>query len=239
MSYTYLQEQGEESLAASFSDIPASVLSRLNLIAARSCSKDNVTESCQSSKSGMMSEPSTANRGEDSLTLCAGASLAKTFPQPVRGTALTGSNQDFGERWQESLARFDPATHSWRIAQTLLFEDCTELFQTWPRWGMTRRGECFRLETLEHDTSVKGSGLYLPTPTKSDGQRIRFTKEQALKTDYGMSVNSVNGWMLREMNCFQFPEATESLMLWPNKWTDLQPLGMDKFQQWLSSHGKL
>ena len=48
MSYTFLQEQGEESSAESFSDIPASVLSRLNLTAAASCSNASGTESCQS-----------------------------------------------------------------------------------------------------------------------------------------------------------------------------------------------
>lgn len=51
MSYTYLQEQGEESLAESFADIPASVLSRLNLTAERSCCNGNETDSCRASRS--------------------------------------------------------------------------------------------------------------------------------------------------------------------------------------------
>ena len=44
MSYTFLQEQGEESSAECFSDIPASVLSRLSLTAEKSCSNDNETD---------------------------------------------------------------------------------------------------------------------------------------------------------------------------------------------------
>jgi site-specific DNA-cytosine methylase len=39
MSYTYLLEQGEESLAASYSDIPLSVLSKLNLTQEKCCSQ--------------------------------------------------------------------------------------------------------------------------------------------------------------------------------------------------------
>jgi len=33
------------------------------------------------------------------------------------------------------------------------------------------------------------------------------------------------------------PDWVEWLMGWPIGWTDLKPSGMDKFQQWLDSHG--
>jgi len=33
------------------------------------------------------------------------------------------------------------------------------------------------------------------------------------------------------------PNHYEWLMMWPRDWTDLKPLAMDKFQQWLHSHG--
>ena len=33
------------------------------------------------------------------------------------------------------------------------------------------------------------------------------------------------------------PDWVEWLMGWPVGWTDLKPLGMDKFQQWLHLHG--
>lgn len=57
MSYTYLQEQGEESSAGSFSDIPQSVLSRLSLTAGKSCfSNDSEMDTYPSSLSGMTSE---------------------------------------------------------------------------------------------------------------------------------------------------------------------------------------
>ena len=78
MSYTYLQEQGAVSSAASFSDIPQSVLSRLNLTAEKYYTKDNETASCQSSQSGMMSPHSTGSLGAEKLISFAEDSLAKT-----------------------------------------------------------------------------------------------------------------------------------------------------------------
>jgi hypothetical protein len=33
------------------------------------------------------------------------------------------------------------------------------------------------------------------------------------------------------------PDWVEWLMGWPIGWTDLKPLAMDKFRQWLDSHG--
>lgn len=54
MSYTYLQAQGEESSAECFSDIPASVLLRLNLTAEKCSCNDSATEYCHHSPSGTM-----------------------------------------------------------------------------------------------------------------------------------------------------------------------------------------
>ena len=83
MSYTYLLEQGEEYSAASFSDIPPSVLLNLNLTAEKSCSKGSGTASCQSSQSGMMSPHLMELRGKERSMSSAEDSLARTFQ--VRG----------------------------------------------------------------------------------------------------------------------------------------------------------
>ena len=68
MSYTYLLEQGEESSAESFSDIPASVLSRSNHTAGKFSCSGSETECCPGSQSGTTCEPSTADRGAALLT---------------------------------------------------------------------------------------------------------------------------------------------------------------------------
>ena len=100
MSYTYLQEQGEESSAESFSDIPQYVLSNLNLTHAESYSNDNATESCQSSQSGTMCKPSTGDLGEERLMSSAEDSHARTYPQPTQTeTGSTESEADCGKKW--------------------------------------------------------------------------------------------------------------------------------------------
>jgi hypothetical protein len=98
MSYTYLQEQGEESSAVTFSDIPPSVLSRLNLTAERFSSSVNETEYFQDSQSGMMSQPLTEGPGEGRSMSFVGDSLAKTSVAPGGGAGLNGERSGL---WSE------------------------------------------------------------------------------------------------------------------------------------------
>ncbi len=141
MSYTYLQEQGEVSSAGCFSDIPQSVLLNLNLTAAKSYSNGNEMEFCQSSQSGVMSPPSTELRGGEKSMSSAGVFPVKTSQVQERELGSQENEADFGERWPESLAKYDPNTHSWRTHQCLLFEDLTECLAIFPRWGMMHDGE--------------------------------------------------------------------------------------------------
>ena len=169
MSYTYLLEQGVESSAGCFSDIPQSVLSNLNLTAEKSYFKDNETVSCQSSQSGMMSAPLTELRGEEKSMSSAEDSLAKTYQQQEREPGSQENEADSGERWPESLAKYDLNTHSWRTHQCLLFEDLTECLAIFPRWGMMHDGELWELPMSAHLTEENESGFW-PTPaTKGYG----------------------------------------------------------------------
>ena len=161
MSYTYLLEQGEESSAGCFSDIPQSVLSNLNLTAEKSYFKDNETVSCQSSQSGMMSAPLTELRGEEKSMSSAEDSLAKTYQQQEREPGSQENEADSGERWPESLAKYDLNTHSWRTHQCLLFEDLTECLAIFPRWGMMHDGELWELAMSAHLIKENESG-FLP-----------------------------------------------------------------------------
>ena len=280
MSYTYLLEQGEEYSAASFSDIPPSVLSKLNLTADESYSKDNETASCQSSQSGTMSAPSTESLGAEKSISFAGDSLAKTSQLLGKVMELTEEEADYGEKWPESLAKYDPNTSSWRTHQCLLFEESTESLVIFPRWGMMRDGELWELPMSAHLTEENESGFW-PTPaTKGYGHAAEgmvgnlmkkieagvISKQEAEQmlslphlenhrtwrkkwgtpkaqdsrhalTDRGKSnlgeqvAGLHNGGKLN-------PNWVEWLMGWPIGWTDLKPLEMDKFQQWLQQHSE-
>ena len=231
MSYTYLQEQGEVSSAGCFSDIPQSVLLRLNLTAEKSYSKDNETESCQSSQSGMMSAPSTELRGEEKSMSSAGVFLAKTSQQQERELESRENGADYGQKWPESLAKYDPNTSSWRTHQCLLFEDSTECLEIFSRWGMMHDGELYPLQIATLHMKEKEFGLEVfYTPTARDwkgmsgkGFRERHGEKKNLADFLGGIPN---------------PEFSEWLMGWPIGWTGLKPLEMDKFQSWLQQHGE-
>lgn len=225
MSYTYLQEQGEESLAESFSDIPASALSRLNLTAERSYSNGSEMESCQSFQFGTMSGPSTESHGAEKSISLPADSPARTLAALDQGRGSVDREADYGASSLVSLAKFDPGTHSLRTLQTLLFEGCTESLLILPKWGWMRDGECFLLAPLvPHICDSECS--FWPTPRAGGrdncgGSNAR-KKAQANGTYIGRYPN---------------PILQERLMAWPESWTDLEQLEMDKFQQWRLSHG--
>ena len=121
MSYTFLQGPEAVSSAASFSDIPAYVLSRLSLTAEKSCCNGNATESCQSSQSGTMCEPLTENRGAEKSMLCAEGSRVLISHAPEQGREFPGPHQGCGLKCGESLGKFDHDTSSLRTHQCSLF----------------------------------------------------------------------------------------------------------------------
>ena len=169
MSYIYLREQGGGSSAECFSDIPAYVLSRLNLIAEKSCYSGSATEFFRNSQSGTMCEPLTASRGEGKLTSSVADSLAKTYLAQEKERELKESEADCGLNLQESLAKYDPATHLWRTRQCSLFEDSGECLETFPKSGMMQGGVLWELMTLEHRTSEKECGFWRTPDTGAGG----------------------------------------------------------------------
>jgi len=238
MSYTYLLEQGEESSAECFSDIPQSVLLNLNLTAEKSYSKDNETASCQSSQSGMMSSPSMELLGGEKSMSSAGVSLVKTLAlETVMEPGSQESEADCGKKWRELSTRFDLNTHSWKTHQCLFIEDLPWSSVILPKWGMMQGGVCWERINLTLPTKEIESG-FLPTPQAADrkdtgphGSKswMNHVKRKSLLAAFVKEPN--NGGRLN-------PEFSEWLMGWMIGATDLKPLAMDKFQSWLQQHGE-
>ena len=231
-----MQESGEESSAASFSDIEQSVLLNLNLTADESYSKGNETESCQSSQSGTMSAPSTANLGEEKSISSAGDSLAKTSQLLGKVMELTEEEAGYGEKWPESLAKYNPNTSSWRTRQCLLFEDLAELLETFPNWGIMQDGECWAVIPPEIVVMANESGFSLMRPTASDGLRHRFKVESLIRVNHG--DGNLTEQLARVYRLKLTPLACEILMQFPEMWTDLNQLEMHKFQSWQQQHSE-
>ena len=197
--------------------------------------------------------------------LSAGDFHAKTSQVRVKEPESQAKEADSGEKWLGSLAKFDPFTYLWRTHQCLLFEDSTECLAIFPRWGMMHAGELWELTTPEHLTSGNESGLW-PTATAGDSKnaanRTATRHNPNSKHHSGTTlVDAVRMWptptaqdsknngapsqMVRntkplnaEVGGSLNPMWVEWLMGWPLGWTNLKPLEMDKFQQWLHSHGE-
>jgi hypothetical protein len=237
MSYTYLQDAGGVSSAASYSDIEPFALLRLNLIVATSYTSDSATESCRRSQSGMTSQPLTGSRGADVLTSFLAAFPAKISAPPEKAQVSTENDRDYGENSPGLLAKYDLDTHSWKTAQYLLLGGLEEYSETWPKWGMMRSGECWERTTLARPIKEIEFGLW-PTPCARDYKGGR--KPEALEEAGRTATNSLpDAIIAKEGYGGQLnPTWVEWLMGWPLAWTDLRPLATDKSQQWQRSHGK-
>ena len=132
------------------------------------------TDACPRFRSGMTCERLTADRGEAVLTWCLEASLARTSAPPDKAQALTAPAPACGESRPASLAKYDPATSSWRTHQCSLLGGLDVFSATWPRWGTMHGGECWGHATPVRPTSATASGSserWL-TPTANDGKQV-------------------------------------------------------------------
>jgi hypothetical protein len=168
MSWLYSRALVEASLAATCSDGARSALSSGSPTPRAYLPPDRMTAFSRLSRFGMTFGPLTDDLGAELLTWFLAASRAKTSASPARAQASTESAPACGPTWRGSLAKFDPASCSWKTAQPSLLEDWAECSVTWPRSGMTAAGLCWELPTLEHPTAANDSGLWVPTPIATE-----------------------------------------------------------------------
>jgi hypothetical protein len=186
MSWLFSQALVEEYLGDICSDGEQSVLLNGNHIQLAYCAPDKMTAFSRPSRFGMTFKHLTDDLGEAVLMWCLEASRAKTYPLQERARALTENAPACGDIWRGSLARFDPATSSWRTAQPSVLEDLGESSVIWPRSGMTANGQCWELPMLGRRTAASDSGLF-PTPSASHCE-LRPAKTWNPKSQSGRSL---------------------------------------------------
>jgi hypothetical protein len=106
-------------------------------------------------------------------------SPVRTSATPGIASESTGSAVGYGSSLPVLLAKYDPATHSWKTSQHSLFGGFSEFSETLPRSGMTRNGTVYQLHTLAPITDVTESGSW-PTPTVIDAT-LRATWKKGQK----------------------------------------------------------
>ena len=150
-------------------------------------SSDKMTAFCLRSRYGMTCEPLTANLGEELLTWFRGAFPAKTSVPQEREPDWMASAPACGEKWRESLVRYDLGSSSWKIHLSLFPEDLQWSSVTLPKWGMTRSGAVYQHPTRERPISGIGFGSLLPTPSASQCE-TRPSKKWNPKSQSGRSL---------------------------------------------------
>ena len=154
---------------------------------------DRTTAFSRPSRFGMTFSPLTEELGAAVLTWCREVSRARTSAWQGGGQELKAPAAECGPTWRGSLARFDPATSSWRTAQPSLLEDLGESSVTWPRSGMTADGQCWELPTLGRRISGTDSGLWA-TPSATDGQRGGTITPNMTGVSLAQMVNTPTRW---------------------------------------------
>jgi len=181
MSWHYLRAQEEESLQDICSGGELCVPLKSKITHAEFYCNGKLMDSYLASLSGTTFAHSMESLGEERSMSSQVDSHAKICQQQEKAKGLTESDQDSGEKWQGSFAKYNPDTHSLRTHQCLLFEDSTEFCAILPKWGLMRNGECWEQQTLAHLTKETESGLWL-TPTVMDSLPIR--NPEALERQY-------------------------------------------------------
>ena len=153
------QEQEAESSEATYSDGEPSAPLSGNLTQLAYLPPDRMTAFSSPSRSGMTFRPLTEDLGAAVLMWCQEASRARTSAWPAKVQESMEPAAACGDTWRASLARFDPATSSWKTAQPSLLEDLGESSVIWPRSGMTAGGQCWELPMSGRRISGIGSGL--------------------------------------------------------------------------------
>jgi hypothetical protein len=236
MSWHYLRVQEEESLQDICSGGELLQPLKSKTTHAEFYCNGKLMDSYLDSLSGTTFVHSMANLGQEKSMSSQEVSHVKTCLQQEKAQDLMESDQDSGEKWQGSFAKYNPDTHSLRTPQCLLFEDSTEFCAILPKWGLMLDGELWEQQTLVQSTREIESGLS-PTPPPPDNWPTPTTPSGGGNCGgSGAYKNAIkNGTHIpHSIN----PNLYEWLMGWPIGWTDLKPLAMGKWPFVPQQHGE-
>jgi len=257
MSWLFSQVLVAEYLGENYSDGEQSVPLSGNNTQLAYLPQDKMTDYSKVSRFGMMFKPLTEQAGEELLMLYQAAFRAKTSLPQEKVLELMENDQECGEKWQGSFAKFDPSSCSWRTHQCSLIEDWEQFSEIWPTWGSMRNGACWERQTLGLNTTEREFGLlpdnekffHTPTTGSSGGSNSRKAMQKrgvvwptpTTGTGGGNAGGSGVRRTAKENGTYVpssiNPNLQEWLMGWPQDWTEIKPLETDKYHKWRQLHG--
>jgi hypothetical protein len=157
----------------------------------------------------------------------AGGSPARTSALPELEQGLLARGLDCGGSTPDLLAKFDPATSSWRTSQHCLVEGLAKFSETWPRSGLMRSGTAYRLPPLVPLTDATGSGSspMWPTPQASDNRDRGNLSSGAVRKRMAAGKQLMLSQIVSEKSGALNPTWVEALMGFPYGWTDTSEKG--------------
>jgi hypothetical protein len=188
--------------------------------------QDRMTAFSKLSRSGQMFKILTGNLGEELLTWYLADFHAKTSVQQDPEQESRAPDQACGSTWEESLAKYDLDSRTWRTAHSLFPEVLPWSSVILPRWGTMRNGDVYQRPAWAPITSGIESGSLLPTPT------CHNAKEGAYPAEYARNTPTLATHVGGKIH----PNFTEWMMCWPQDWSALSLSATDKFQSWRLQH---
>ena len=208
------QVLAEEFSLGSCSDGEQSAQSNENPTPLAYLQQDRMTAFSKLIRSGTMYGRFEESLGEDLLTWFLADSLAKTSAHPVTVQESRAPSQACGSTWQESLAKYDLSSRTWRTVHSLFPEDLPWSSVILPRWGTMRNGDVYQRQAWEPITSGIEFGSLLPTPT------CHNAKEGAYPAEYTRNTPTLATHVGGKIH----PNFVEWMMGWPENWTQLKSL---------------
>ena len=193
--------------------------------------QDKTTASSHHFPSGMTYVPLTESLGRDILMWFLEGFLVKTLVQQEKEQDYLEKKADYGLKCSELSKNVSQPLFLLKIHPYLENEDLMKSCVDLPKAGSMRNGVVYQQELLEHLTKEKEFGYSLPTPS---GCRSGKNHIAGRLDEWGGSSNPFRGTPLGKVHC---PSFEEWMMGWPEMWTRLMPLEMDKFLLWRQAHG--
>lgn len=197
---------------------------------------DKMMESSNLSRFGLTCAVLTESHGEELLTSFLAGFPARTLAQMVMAPASTDVVPDCGQKWRELSVKYDLHSSAWKIRR-----DSGEKVLPWssvtlPRWGMAASGFVFQHRTAERPMKETGCGLWPTAKATIRGdcpsERLRRTPDLPSAIKMRPLPDGSQPHQDGQLN----PEWVEWFMGWPIGWTELKPLAMDRFLEWLHQH---
>ena len=221
-----------------------------------SLGQESMMESCQTPQYSAISEHSTVKGTPQAIrewlmSSVQGSHASLSPKQENNSEKMT--QETCGLKQSQPFALLDPDTASWRTCQVSFLTNTLALFsETFPKAGMMRDGKLYRQRKWEPQYYESEYSLW-PSPVASLGLIGSWSPKTAAilisggtERISGASIGTSLEWEPRlypdwvrngEVGTVN-PRFPEYLMGWMDNWTDLKPLEMDKFRQWLEQHGK-